>query len=59
MVANRRRPRDAIQIAVTTRQFPPGRSAVVRLAAKPDIAVCDTSGRHRLTLVSGGTQEEG
>ena len=59
MVANRRRPRDAIQIAMITRQFPSDRSAVVRLAAKPDIAVCDTSGRQRLTLVLGGTQEEG
>jgi len=46
-------------IALIIRQFPPDRRTAVCLAAKPDIAVSDTSGRHRLTLVLGGTQEEG
>jgi hypothetical protein len=46
-------------IAAITRQFPQDRPTVVRRAAKPDIAVCDTSGRHPPTLVVGGTQDEG
>ena len=59
MLANPCRPRDAIRIPLITRKFPSDRRTAVRLAAKPDIAVTDTSGRHRLTLVLGGTQEEG